>query len=136
MDCKTVIDTNVIVSSLISKGRHTAVIDFMDKVFAGDIKPIASKEIFDEYEDVLNRSEFDFPKRSIETLLDFLRQNAVIADAWDTGVELVDPSDLPFFEAYIAEQSPETFLVTGNKKHYPEWPYIVTPREMIRAIER
>ena len=134
MDYKTVIDTNVVVSSLLSKGRKTAVTDFMDKVFAGEIKPIASKDIFDEYADVLMRPKFNFSKKEIRDVFDFLKQNAIMAETWDTVMELADPSDLLFFEAYIAEQSPETFLVTGNIKHYPDWPYIVTPREIIRLF--
>lgn len=134
MKYKTVIDTNVIVSSLLSKGRETAVTDFMDKVFVGEIQPIASEDIFDEYADVLTRPKFNFSKEEVKDVFDFLKQNAIVADTWDTGVELPDPSDLPFFEAYIAEQSPETFLVTGNIKHYPDWPYIVTPREITGII--
>lgn len=131
MNCEAIIDTNVAVSSLLSKGRHTAVTDFMDMVFAGDILPIASEEIFDEYEDVLYRSKFNFSKNMVDNLITFLRQHSIIVKTWDTGMELPDKSDLPFFEAYIAAQTPETFLVTGNIKHYPEWPYIVTPREMM-----
>lgn len=131
MHCKAVIDTNVVVSSLLSKGKRTAVTDFIDMVLNGDILPVASKEIFNEYEEVLRRPKFNFSKNMVDDLVDFLRQNSIMADTWDTGMEFVDKSDLPFFEAYIAEQSPETFLVTRNLKHYPEWPYIVTPGELL-----
>lgn len=136
MHCKTVIDTNVVVSSLLSKGKHTAITDFMDMVFNGEALPIASEEIFNEYEEVLYRSRFNFPKDIVESLVTFLKQHSIMAKTWDTGMELTDKSDLPFFEAYIAEQSPETFLVTGNIKHYPEWPYIVTPREILDFLEQ
>ncbi|MDO5480137.1 MAG: putative toxin-antitoxin system toxin component, PIN family [Candidatus Saccharibacteria bacterium] len=134
MHCKAVIDTNVVVSSLLSKGKRTAVTDFIDMMLNGDILPVASKEIFNEYEEVLRRPKFNFSKNMVDDLIDFLRQNSIMADTWDTGMEFVDKSDLPFFEAYIAEQSPETFLVTGNIKHYPEWPYIVTPKEMLSFL--
>ncbi len=134
MHCKAVIDTNVVVSSLLSKGKRTAVTDFIDMVLNGDILPVASKEIFNEYEEVLRRPKFNFSKNMVDDLIDFLRQNSIMADTWDIGMEFVDKSDLPFFEAYIAEQSPETFLVTGNIKHYPEWPYIVTPKEMLSFL--
>lgn len=62
MGNKAIIDTNVLVSSLISKGRRTAVTDFMDKVFAKEIKPVASEDIFKEYRKVLSRPKFGFPK--------------------------------------------------------------------------
>ena len=131
MEHKAVIDTNVVVSALINRGKRSPVTDVMTMLSDGTLQPIASDDIFKEYESVLTRPRFDFSPERIKTVLDFFRQNAIIADTWDTGVELPDPSDLPFFEAYIAEQSPETFLVTGNKKHYPDWPYIVTPREIV-----
>ena len=135
MKYKTIIDTNIIVSALLNKGRRRSpTTDVMDMAFAGEISPVASEDIFAEYEDVLNRDKFNFSPETVKTVLDFFRQNSIMAETWDTGVELPDPSDLPFFEAYIAEQSPETFLVTGNIKHYPEWPYIVTPRVLVNTI--
>ncbi len=30
----------------------------------------------------------------------------------------------------------EAFLVTGNIKHFPAEPYIVTPREMLAILEK
>lgn len=134
MECKAVIDTNIVVSSLISKGRHSAVTELMEKLSDKTIQPIVSVDILREYKKVLSRPKFGFPEDVIKSVFGFFEQNAKMADAWDTGMELTDPSDLPFFEAYIAEQSPATFLVTGNVKHYPEWPYIVTPREMVEWL--
>lgn len=131
MKYKTVTDTNVVVSSIVSKKRDTVVVVFMRRLLDGEFSPIVSKEVIDEYERVLMRPKFNLPSDVVREMLEFFRQNAIMTEAWDTGVELPDPDDLPFFEAYIAEQSPETFLVTGNQKHYPEWPYIVTPRQMV-----
>lgn len=30
----------------------------------------------------------------------------------------------------------KTYLVTGNIKHFPLEPFVVTPREMVQIIER
>lgn len=40
-----------------------------------------------------------------------------------------DEKDLPFYEAAIMDEA--WYLVTGNKKHFPEEPFIVSPREML-----
>lgn len=131
MNCKAVVDTNVIVSYMMPREKKTAVSGFMKMVLSGELNSVTSREILEEYEEVLNREKFGFPKDAVTELLEFFRQNSIMAETWETGVELPDPDDLPFFEAYIAEQSPETFLVTGNQKHYPVWPYIVTPRQIV-----
>ena len=134
MEYKTVIDTNVVVSSLLNKGKRSPVTDVMEKLSDGTFKSVVSKDVLREYEEVLTRPKFNFSPELVKTVLDFFREKSIVTETWDTGVELTDPSDLPFFEAYIAEQSPETFLVTGNVRHYPDWPYIVTPREMMRVV--
>lgn len=135
MNYRVVVDTNILVSYLLPNKKLTAIRAFMDRVLRGDFELIVSKEIMQEYEDVLHRRKFGFLDDSISELLDFFQYNSIFVEAWDTGVELADSGDLPFFEAYIAEQSPETFLVTGNTKHFPEWPYIVTPSQIIKVLE-
>ena len=131
MGYKTVVDTNVIVSYMMRRAKKTAVVDFMNMVLDGELSSVVSQEVMEEYREILCREKFGFSQDDVKELLDFFRQNAIMTETWDTGVELPDSDDLPFFEAYVAEQSPETFLVTGNQKHYPEWPYIVTPRQMV-----
>lgn len=136
MKCKMVIDTNVLVSYLLSTKKRTAVREVMDSVLSGEVAVVVSEAIFKEYKDVLSREKFGFSAEVVKVVLDFLRQNSITVETYDTGVELTDQDDLPFFEAYIAEKGPETFLVTGNTKHFPEWPYIVTPRQMVDVLKR
>ena len=133
---KMVVDTNILVSYLLSTKKKTAVREVMDSILSGRAVAVASEEIFKEYEDVLAREKFGFSADVVKILLDFLRQNSIMVETYDTGVELDDQDDLPFFEAYLAETGPETFLVTGNVRHFPEWPYIVTPRQMVDVLKR
>ena len=44
-----VIDTNIIVSALLSSKNDSATVQVMEKVFRQEIKPVYSKEIFAEY---------------------------------------------------------------------------------------
>lgn len=50
-------------------------------------------------------------------------------------IELPDPKDRVFYEIVMEERkSEDAYLVTGNTKHFPAEPYIVTPRQMLDII--
>lgn len=59
---RVVIDTNIIVASLLSKTGKCS--DFMDKVFGNQYEVIVSETIMQEYERVLG-----YPKLNIEAAL-------------------------------------------------------------------
>ena len=50
-----VIDTNVIVASLLTKHHDSATARVMDAVFSGKVIPLLNDEIIAEYRDVLHR---------------------------------------------------------------------------------
>ena len=50
-----VIDTNVIVASLLTKHHDSATVRVMDAVYSGKVVPILNEEIISEYRDVLHR---------------------------------------------------------------------------------
>ncbi|MCM1570110.1 MAG: putative toxin-antitoxin system toxin component, PIN family, partial [Roseburia sp.] len=52
-----------------------------------------------------------------------------------TGEILVDMDDLIFYEVAMEKREDETYLVTGNQKHYPVRDFIVTPAEMMEMIQ-
>ena len=53
-----VIDTNVIVSALISKKAESYPLSVMAHVYSGVIIPVFNNEIINEYKDVLSREKF------------------------------------------------------------------------------
>ena len=53
-----VIDTNVIVSALISKKAASYPLSVMAHVYSGVIIPVFNNEIINEYKDVLSREKF------------------------------------------------------------------------------
>ncbi len=55
MICYAVIDTNVLVSALLSSRNDTATVVVIEKVFLGEVIPLYSSEILNEYRDVLMR---------------------------------------------------------------------------------
>ena len=42
--------------------------------------------------------------------------------------------DLPFYEVVLEKRDSDTYLVTGNIKHFPKDPFIVTPRELLDIL--
>ena len=53
-----VIDTNVLVSALLSSKNDSATVQVIEKVLKKEITPFYSEEILIEYTDVLNRKKF------------------------------------------------------------------------------
>lgn len=44
-----------------------------------------------------------------------------------------DPKDVVFYEVALSKE--DAYLVTGNKKHSPRTPIVVTPAEMMEILE-
>ena len=55
-----VIDTNVLVSALLSSNDMAATVQVVGRMIAGQIVPIYSREIMNEYEEVLSRKKCKF----------------------------------------------------------------------------
>ena len=50
--------------------------------------------------------------------------------------EFDDEEDIIFYEVVMEKRkTAEAWLVTGNIRHFPKEPFIVTPREMLDIIE-
>mgnify|MGYP002730100083 FL=1 len=60
MSCLAVIDTNILVSALLSKHADSATVKVIEKLFDGEIIPVYSNEITNEYREVLHRKKFKF----------------------------------------------------------------------------
>ena len=66
MICYAVIDTNVLVSALLSSKDDTATVQVIGKMIIGEIIPIYSKAIKKEYCEVLTRKKFGFSGSTVE----------------------------------------------------------------------
>lgn len=128
-----VIDTNIIVSALLSNKNDSATVQVMEKVFRQEIKPIYSKEIFAEYTNVLNRPKFHFSKELVEYMLSAIKQFGILKEPKETVmVVLPDMKDVPFYRLVL--ESENTYLVTGNIKHFPQESRIMTARQLIDIL--
>ena len=60
--------------------------------------------------------------------------NGIYEERLTTNELLPDPKDLVFYEVCIAKREEDSMLVTGNMKHFPAKPFIVTPNELLEII--
>ena len=129
-----VIDTNVLVSALMYRESVPGII--VDHALVGKIIPLLNQGITAEYNDVLFRPKFKFDKRAVNILLSGLTARAINIEDIKTEEYFSDPKDSVFYNVVMeARKDSDAFLVTGNLKHFPLRPYIVTPREMLSILE-
>ena len=135
MNYFVVIDTNVLVSALLSRHDNAATVKIMNAFFDGLIIPVFNDEILAEYDNVLHRPKFKFADDAIQLLLGAIRTQGLFVEQLDSGIELPDPKDLLFYEVVLASQKNHAYLVTGNSKHFPHEPFIVTPNELLDIMK-
>ena len=128
-----VIDTNVIVSALLSPHNDSGTAVIRNYLLEGKIIPLYNEEIFQEYQDVLHRSKFHFPEALIDRIIDAISQMGIMLDRTKTEEIFTDPKDVVFYEVALSKKG--SYLVTGNTKHFPSTPIVVTPAELLRIIE-
>lgn len=71
------IDTNVLVSALWTKNDHAATFRVVKLLQEGRFKALYNKEILTEYEEVLSRPKFKFPRIVINTIIAYVREHGV-----------------------------------------------------------
>ena len=130
-----VIDTNVVLSALLSKKPDSATVKVIKAVFDGKIIPLIHDDILAEYEDVLRRDKFHLQTATIQTVLRAFRIFGIEVTPQKSDEIFPDPDDLIFYEVTLAKRKENAYLVTGNQRHYPIRDFIVTPAQMISIIE-
>lgn len=98
------------------------------------ITPLYCEEIFQEYENVLHRDKFNFDQDEIEEVLKRIKDIGISSPRILSKSFFPDPNDVVFYEVALSKD--DSFLVTGNIKHFPEVDFVVTPAEMMSIIEK
>ena len=130
-----VIDTNVVVSSMLKK--HSIPWQIMDLVNAGIIVPLLNEEIINEYIDVITRNKFNFDMCLVNDVMERIKNKGIIIKREKTLEDFIDKDDIVFYEIVLSARSTmDAYLITGNMKHYPIRSYIVTPTQMLEIIEK
>lgn len=133
---KVVIDTNVIVSGLISPFGSSG--EIIRMVASGDLQLCYDARILSEYQDVLVRKKFPFDQIRVGDLLEQIKACGYVATGKPIAKRLPDINDEPFLEVAFGGRA--EYLVTGNLKHYPanrrKGMLIVSPSEFIEIYRR
>lgn len=129
-----VIDTNVFVSALWTKNDQAATYRVVSLLQQGKFKAMYNEEILAEYKDVLSRPKFNFPKEAIATIIAYIKEYGVHSDRVPYDKNMLDESDRVFYE--VALSMDDAYLVTGNQKHFPVTPIVVTPAEMLDILNK
>lgn len=128
-----VIDTNVLASSLSSKDGTSNPAIVVLSVINGVITPIYNDEILEEYREVLSRPKFGFPNHLINDLLALFTEFGIeVSRVGSTGEYFPDKDDIVFYEVKMSVD--DAYLVTGNTKHFPATPLIVSPAQMVSLL--
>ena len=98
---KVVIDTNILISALLSSRDDSATVQVLNLLLAGQLIPVITEDIFQEYSDVLRRRKFGFPDDAVSMLLGEIQRRAVEVEPVHTDIELPDYKDRPFLEAML-----------------------------------
>ena len=119
---RAVIDTNVVVSGLLCPGGNEALI--LLSIHQGLVRPCFSEEILEEYAGVLARPKFAFPADEIAAMRAMFRDQGELGAPKASTAVSVDPGDTKFLQC--AETAQADYLVTGNKRRFPEASYGMT----------
>ncbi|MBR0274682.1 MAG: putative toxin-antitoxin system toxin component, PIN family [Prevotella sp.] len=132
-DLFAVFDTNVLVSALLSRRKDSATVQLLNHVLDGRITLLYNDEILDEYIEVLHRSKFNFGKELIEAVIQLVK-TGVWLERTSSNEFFPDSDDMVFYEVALSKDG--AFVVTGNSRHFPKSPIVVTPAEMIDIINQ
>lgn len=129
-----VIDTNVLVSALFAKHDNSSTVVVLNRVLSRKIRPLYNDEIMDEYKEVLSRKSFAFNPSNVKKLINFIKLFGLDTARTSFPQLLPDEKDRVFYEVSLTKEG--SYLVTGNLKHFPQTPQVVTPAEILRILEQ
>jgi putative PIN family toxin of toxin-antitoxin system len=124
---RIVLDTNVIVSALLTPSGNPAAA--LKLAAAGNLQICHNGQIFDEYREVLSRPKLRIDPEDGSRLLDILFLAGLSITPKTSAFPVIDEKDRIFYDT---AKECDAVLVTGNKRHYPEEAFIVTPAEFLR----
>ncbi len=131
-----VIDTNVLVSALLSSKEDSAVVQIFNKISDMEIVPLYSADIISEYNEVLSRKKFGFNPILVNYAVSLMISRGLEVNPKPSGLQLIDMKDLVFYEVVLDKKDDGAYLITGNKRHFPNDPIVVTAAEFLEIISK
>ncbi|HOV13904.1 MAG TPA: putative toxin-antitoxin system toxin component, PIN family [Spirochaetota bacterium] len=127
---KVVIDTNVLVSSILNPNGNPAKI--INLILEGSVTILYDNRLFEEYYQVLKRDKFGFTDDLINPLLDFIKNEGEYVNSTPLSISFTDEEDKKFYEVLISGKG--EYLVTGNLTHFPNDKNILSPKDFLKEL--
>ena len=128
-----VIDTNVFVSALITHNSNASTARVLENLLLHRIIPLYNDDIIKEYDEVLHRAKFKLSEEQISTVIEHVKENGIDSSRFPYAGEVPDEDDRVFYEVCLSKE--DSFLVTGNLKHFPKEPQVITAAEMMEILD-
>jgi putative PIN family toxin of toxin-antitoxin system len=127
-----VIDTNVLVSALITHNSLSATAKVVRLLLEGGFVPLYESIIIEEYQEVLHRSKFKLLPDVADAIISYIKEHGIETSRTAFQELMPDEDDRVFYEVSLSVD--DSFLVTGNLKHYPQTPKVISPADFINVI--
>ena len=127
-----VIDTNVLVSALITHNSQSATAMVVRLLLDGEFTPLYENSIIEEYQEVLHRAKFNLVPGVADALISYIKEHGIETSRTDFLESMPDEDDRVFYEVSLSVE--DSFLVTGNFKHYPQTPKVISPYDFLSVM--
>ena len=131
-----VIDTNVLVAAHLSSHDDSAVVQVYRKIIESEVVPLYSADILKEYAEVLSRKKFSLDNEKVKYTIALVINRGMEVNPKPSGIPFVDTKDLVFYEVVLEKKEDGAYLITGNKRHFPNDPIVVTAAEFLEIIRK
>ena len=126
---RLVLDTNVIISAFINPAGTPSVI--LKLILQRKAELCYNSIILSEYETVALRQKFSskIDPVIIRRFINLIRNIGFSYDPQPSSINLPDDSDRIFYDTANGSGS---FLISGNIKHFPKKPFIMSPSDFMK----
>ncbi|MCL2549252.1 MAG: putative toxin-antitoxin system toxin component, PIN family [Symbiobacteriaceae bacterium] len=126
---RVVLDTNILVSALWSANGNEA--RLLRMFIDGEILICYCTQMLIEYKNVLRRPRLSLNEAMVNIVLHYIRDEGFLVEVIPSEIPFRDESDRKFFDVAIAC---EAILITGNRKHFPDHPAIMSTTQYLAVI--
>ena len=81
---------------------------------------------------MLSRPKFSFQAEVIKSIVEYIRTYGILSERVQYLEAMPDETDRVFYEVTLSHE--EAYLVTGNQRHFPQDPIVVTPAQMLEIL--
>ena len=125
-----VVDTNVIISAMLSpNGNPATVVSLISDT--DKLRVFYSGAILDEYKRVLAYGRLNIPKEKQNAVISTLRRFGILIEPAVSTTPITDETDRAFYDT---AKTSGAILITGNIRHYPAMPFIMTPTDFLGTL--